>query len=105
MAAVNSDVLARILAQVAQGVTKDKAAGIEMTPEADAAWDRIEAEVAEAKAAGHGIDVPNEWPKADDDAPQAAADAPAPDPAAPPADPAAPPVAPTPSPGMAAAPA
>lgn len=85
---MDTDVMARITAQIGNGVTKDAAKGFVMDGEASAFWDKVEGEFADAKAKGMQVDMPGEWP-APDDAP-----APAPD--------GAPPVAPSPSPGMAA---
>lgn len=100
---MDSDVMARILAQVTIGIPKAEAKGFKMDDEASAAWDRIEAEVAEAKAKGQIIDVPNEWPAPNDSlaAPPAAEAPPAPDtPAAPAAPTAAQPPAAAPAPAQ-----
>lgn len=95
---MDSDVMARILAQVTIGIPKAEAKGFTMDDEASAAWDRIEAEVAEAKAKGQIIDVPNEWPAPNDSPAEAP---PAPDtPAAPAAPTAAQPPAAAPAPAQ-----
>jgi hypothetical protein len=66
---MDSDQMSRMLAQIVNGVPKDKTVGVEMTAEASAMWDRIATEVDAAKSKGLQIDVPGEWPNPDDTAP------------------------------------
>ena len=55
---MDSDLVIRMYVQIANGDSKADSI-VPLDAEADALWDRIAAEVADAKAAGFMLDVPN----------------------------------------------
>ena len=61
---VDSDVAARMLAQIVNGVSKEDST-VHLDDEHGALWDEMAAEVAEARAAGKIVDIPAEWPETD----------------------------------------